>query len=146
MTHQNKHRSAPESRKRTGCYRSSVCFLALSIISYLLLIAVSPQVSGNVLGQPQQPAQLEVLKTTGPQDGAVAENDVRPLEQGPPVKRELSDGQRHSYRLRLGADQFLKATIEQQGIDVVVKISGPDGKQILEIDSERRAQGKEEAS
>src|SRR5262249_26935330 len=74
------------------------------------------------------------------------EKDVRALEAGKPIKRELAGEQWHAYRISLGADQFLKVIVEQQGIDVVVQLSGPDGRQILEFDSESRSQGREEVS
>src|SRR5262249_51185472 len=101
------------------------------------LIAASLRSPGRSLDSPQQ-------SSTRQPDSAADEKDVRPLEQGHPVKRELSGGQRHIYRLRLGAGQFLKAIIEQQGIDVVVQVSGPDGAQILEFDSEGGLQGRED--
>jgi CHAT domain-containing protein/Tfp pilus assembly protein PilF len=142
MTHQNERHSTSDGGKRPVFYRSLVNFLALSLIPNLLAIAASPQALGSEVGQPQRSAQ----ETTSPQGGAVDEKDVRPLEQGRPVKRELSSGQQHIYQLRLSAGQFLKAIIEQQGIDVVAQISGPDGKQILEFNSERRLQGQEQAS
>jgi CHAT domain-containing protein/Tfp pilus assembly protein PilF len=69
--------------------------------------------------------------------------DVRTLEPGQPIKRELAAGQHHSYRIGLSADQFLRAVVEQNGIDVVVQVLGPDGKQILEFDSERSLFGEE---
>lgn len=75
-----------------------------------------------------------------------SENDVRELELGATHKRELAGGRRHAYRIRLGADQFLKAIIEQDGIDVVAHLSGPDGKQIMEFDSESRLRGQEMVS
>jgi tetratricopeptide (TPR) repeat protein len=146
MTHQTKGRSATDARKRPVFYRSLANVLALSLFSNLFPIAASAQVLGSEAGQPQQSAQVAAQETTGPQGGTVDEKDVRPLEQGHPVKRELSSGHRHLYRLKLSADQFLKATIEQQGIDVVVQISGPEGNPILESDSERRPQGQEQAS
>src|SRR5262245_1679565 len=137
MTHKNKQRSTFAGGKRQVYYLSLANLLAFTLISNLFVIATSLQVLGSDTGQ------AAAREKTGPQDSAVGEKDVRPLEQGPAVKRELSGGQRHIYRLRLGADQFLKAMIEQQGIDVVVRISGPDGKQMLEFDSERRPQGEE---
>jgi CHAT domain-containing protein len=82
----------------------------------------------------------------GTGSGAGGENDVRALEPGKPQKRELAGGQRHAYRIRLNADQFLKAVIEQDGIDVVARLSGPDGKQIMEFDSESRPRGRETVS
>src|SRR5262245_58919092 len=142
MTHHNERHSASDGGTRSVFYRRLVNFLALSLIPNLLAIAASPQALGSDVGQPQRSAQ----ETTRPQGGAVDEKDVRPLEQGRPVKRELSSGQKHIYQLRLSAGQFLNAIIEQQGIDVVAQISGPDGKQILEFDSERWLQGQEQAS
>jgi CHAT domain-containing protein/tetratricopeptide (TPR) repeat protein len=65
------------------------------------------------------------------------------LEPGRPIKRELAAGQQHIYRINLGADQFVRAIVEQDRIDVVVRLSGPDGMQITEFDSESRARGQE---
>jgi CHAT domain-containing protein/tetratricopeptide (TPR) repeat protein len=65
------------------------------------------------------------------------------LESGKPIKRELAAGQQHIYRINLGADQFLRAIVEQDRIDVVVRLSGPDGRQITEFDSESRPRGQE---
>src|SRR5262245_14414307 len=78
-------------------------------------------------------------------DGAVVEEEARLLEQGHPIKRELSGGRQHSYWLKLAAGQFVKVIVEQQGIDVAVQVSGPDGAQIIEFDSEKRLQGQEQA-
>ncbi|MBO0720825.1 MAG: hypothetical protein J2P41_08380, partial [Blastocatellia bacterium] len=47
-------------------------------------------------------------------------NGVTSLEPGQAIKRELAGGQRHSYRIRLNADQFLKVAVEQIGVDVAV--------------------------
>jgi CHAT domain-containing protein/tetratricopeptide (TPR) repeat protein len=74
---------------------------------------------------------------------AALSQDVSTLEPGRSIKRELAGGQLHSYRIRLSADQFLRAVVEQNGIDVVVQVLGPDGKQILEFDSERSLLGEE---
>ncbi len=142
MIHQDERRSASDGGKRPVFYRSLANFLALSLFSNLLPIAAPPQVLGGKVGQPQRSAQ----ETTTLQDSALDEKDVHPLEQEHPVKRELSGAQRHNYRLRLSANQFMKAIIEQRGIDVVAQISGPDGAQILEFDSERRPHGQEHVS
>jgi CHAT domain-containing protein/Tfp pilus assembly protein PilF len=68
------------------------------------------------------------------------------LETGKTIERELAGGQSHSYQLTLRADQYLLAVIDQQGIDVVVRLLGPDGKQIAEFDSEIRNYGQERVS
>ena len=52
-----------------------------------------------------------------------------------PVQRELKGGETHSYRIQLTAGQFLNAQAEQENIDLVTAIFGPDGKQLTESDS-----------
>ncbi|HKX31148.1 MAG TPA: CHAT domain-containing protein, partial [Blastocatellia bacterium] len=80
-----------------------------------------------------------------PAAGADAADDrgVRTLEPGRPIKRELGGEQQHAYRLKLAADQFLKAVVEQQSIDVSVEVSGPDGARILKFEAESRLPGQE---
>jgi len=137
MTHQNARRSDlnDRNRKRRIFYRNLANFLALSLFSNLLVLADSLRVLGSAACPPRQSNQ----EATRRPDVAGDEKDVRPLEPGKPIKRVMSGGQRHVYRLRLSADQFLMAIVEQQGIDVVVQISGPDGKQILSAEKIRQA-------
>ena len=69
------------------------------------------------------------------------------LEPGGPLRRELSGGQEHAYRIALGAGQFLKVTVEQRSLDVVAQVAGPDGQpgvQSWEFDSESRLREREE--
>jgi len=65
------------------------------------------------------------------------------LEPGKPIVRELSGGETHSYRLALAAGQFCRAIVDQQGIDAVVALYGPDGEKIVEVDSPNGANGPE---
>src|SRR5262249_2630985 len=65
------------------------------------------------------------------------------LEPGKPLERELAGGQVHSYQLTLAADQYLRLVVDQRGIDVVVKLFGPDEKELLEVDSPTGTQGPE---
>ena len=60
-----------------------------------------------------------------------------------PLERDLKAGQKHDYRITLAEGQYANVTVEQRGIDVVVRLMGPDGKQIAESDSESRLQGRE---
>src|ERR1043166_4866966 len=61
--------------------------------------------------------------------------DVRSLEVGQLITRELSPGQSHSYQVSLAAGQYAHVLVEQKGIDVVVKLFAPDGKLITQFDS-----------
>ncbi len=108
----------------------------------LLVIAPSKEAFGyaTLLFQQSTQEQRDAGSGTG------NEKDVRALEPGNPHRRELAGGQRHSYRIRMSADQFLNVIIEQEGIDVVARLSGPDGKQMAEFDSEGRLRGQETVS
>jgi len=88
-------------------------------------------------------ANASVLAQTG---AANAAQDALPLELGKPVARELAGGQSHSYRITLTEGQYLRVIVEQRGIDVAVRLLGPDDKQITESNSEIREQGEETLS
>src|SRR5262249_30137403 len=68
---------------------------------------------------------------------------VRSLEPGTPIERELAGGQSHVYRFMLAPSQYVKLDVDQRGVDVTIKLSGPDGKQILDVDAESTTHGKE---
>src|SRR5262245_16833480 len=105
----------------------------------LLVVAPSQESFGYAIDLFQQSTQ----ERRGAESETGGENDVRTLEPGKPHRRRLAGGQRHTYRIRLAADQFLKAIIEQDGIDVAARLLRPDGKQIMEFDSESRLRGLE---
>lgn len=65
------------------------------------------------------------------------------LEPGKPVERELAGGQTHKYRIELLAGQYFHVVVDQRGIDVVVALLGPNGNQILEVDTPNGAYGPE---
>ena len=142
MTQQNKLRPALELRRRRDAYQTLASLLTLSLFFSLAHAVSSLQAFGGSLGRFQQSTQ----ERHDAGSGTGGENDVRTLEPGKPHRRELAGGQRHAYRIRLAADQFLKAIIEQDGIDVVARLLGPDGKQIMEFDSESRLRGQETVS
>src|SRR5215470_15249350 len=112
----------------------------LSGLPFFCLLAVT--LSGKAYGR----ASDLILQTTQETASAGNGKDIQSLEPGKPIRRELGGGQEHGYQIKLNADQFLKGIVEQQGVDVIVQVSGPDGKQILEFDSESRPLGKEEIS
>lgn len=88
----------------------------------------------SVLGQPsaaQQPSSATVSA------------DAQRLEPEKPIERELKAGETHSYILLLTKGQFLDAAVNQRGIDVVVRVSGPTGTTLTEVDSPNGDQGDE---
>lgn len=69
--------------------------------------------------------------------------ELKSLEVGQLVLRELKGGQSHSYEISLAAGQFAHVVVEQKGIDVVVKLFTPDGRLITEVDSPNGTLGPE---
>lgn len=57
------------------------------------------------------------------------------LKAGKSVNQSMRGGETYDYLVALKAGEALKATVEQQGIDVVVTAFGPDGTKIAEFDS-----------
>ncbi|HNC47184.1 MAG TPA: hypothetical protein PLU80_23630, partial [Acidobacteriota bacterium] len=58
----------------------------------------------------------------------------------------LNPGEKHTYPLKLKTNDFLKLVVEQKGIDVVVRLLGPDGTKLAEVDSPNGTQGPEPLS
>jgi CHAT domain-containing protein/Tfp pilus assembly protein PilF len=88
------------------------------------------------------PTRANVQLSRAQQD----EKEVRPLEPGQPVSRELSGGEVHSYRVVLSAGQYLHVVAFQQGIDVVLALIDAGGKRLIEMDSPNGVLGPEAAS
>ena len=57
------------------------------------------------------------------------------LKPGAPIERELTGGKSHSYRVHLTANQFLSVVVNQKGIDVVLRVFGPDEQKLTEVDN-----------
>ena len=57
------------------------------------------------------------------------------LAVGPPVVREMRGGEQHTYQVSLNAGQYARIVVEQKGIDVVLALSGADGKPLVEVDN-----------
>ncbi|HEX6189738.1 MAG TPA: CHAT domain-containing tetratricopeptide repeat protein [Pyrinomonadaceae bacterium] len=73
------------------------------------------------------------------QEGA----DVRLLELGKPIEREMAGGESHSYQLTIAAGQYALVVLEQKRFDVVIKLFAPDGKLITTVDNPNGTQGAE---
>src|SRR5262249_10830605 len=116
----------------------------LTLFSLFGLLVIAP--SGEAFWRVNDPFQQSIQERHGVGGEAGGENDVRALEPGKRHRGELEGGQRHTYRIRLAGDQFVKGVIEQDGIDVVAVLLGTDGEQIMEFDAERRPRGLETVS
>ncbi len=59
------------------------------------------------------------------------------------VSKEIGKGRKHNYQINVAAGSFLKVVVEQRGVDVALRLFGPDGKQIEEVDSPNGTEGPE---
>ncbi len=69
--------------------------------------------------------------------------DIRLLELKKPIERTITTGEVHLYRAEVIGGQVLDVLVEQRGIDVVVVVTAPDGKELVEVDSPNGSQGPE---
>src|SRR5262245_19182281 len=70
---------------------------------------------------------------TGAVNAAKSQEQV--LTVGQPVAREMRGGEQYTYQVTLSAGQYARVVLEQKGIDVVLGLSGADGKPLLEVDN-----------
>jgi CHAT domain-containing protein/tetratricopeptide (TPR) repeat protein len=56
------------------------------------------------------------------------------LELNKPVEREISQGQIHSYQIKLGSGQYLRTTVEHWGLGVRIALYDPKGQIRAEFD------------
>ncbi|HLF82886.1 MAG TPA: CHAT domain-containing tetratricopeptide repeat protein [Blastocatellia bacterium] len=91
---------------------------------------------------------IAILARSIPQSGLAkaggqsSQTDTRKLEVGKPIEREMK-GESHTYEIVLEAERYLDVVVDQRGVDVVVRLIGPDGKQVTEIDSPNGTHGPE---
>lgn len=78
---------------------------------------------------------IGLLLSQGPNLAAQLSLPGQKLEPTRPVERDLKGGEVHSYTVDLAAGEFLRVTVDQRGIDVVVRTFAPDGTRLAEVDS-----------
>ena len=68
------------------------------------------------------------------------------LQLGTPIERAITPGQSHNYQVIAEENSLVQITVEQRGIDVVVRVNSPHGKKVAEYDSPNGADGPENVS
>jgi len=75
--------------------------------------------------------------------------DTVRLEPGRPVERTVtasqsySSGTTHRYRVRLEAGQAMHVIVQQRGVDVMTTVYDPNGRKLLEVDTDNWRNGPE---
>src|SRR5438105_11891 len=57
-------------------------------------------------------------------------SEPKPLVPGQPVEREIAGGEEHTYRIALGAGQFMRLVVEPKGLALSVSITSSGGKPV----------------
>ena len=60
-----------------------------------------------------------------------------------PIERELKGGESHSHRIALVSGQFMRAVVEQRGVNVRLTLFGPQGERLTEMNRVLLPQGTE---
>ncbi len=74
---------------------------------------------------------------------AAADDEPTPLTLGNAIERPLAGGQSHAYQLALDAGDAATLTVDQHGVDVVVRVDDSHGAPLAEFDLESRREGRE---
>lgn len=131
--------------------KSSLCQVVRLVFSALLLAGL---LAGTALSVPAPPAATylhseESAPALAPEVGSAIQ-DFGALPPGEVVRRKMGGGETHSYHIALAEGQFFHLSVEQQGVDVEVRILGPAsgqvGQQTAEADNPNGLYGPESVS
>lgn len=107
---------------RNALSRLALLYLSRSAFSLILLVHVVSSYNSVALGQ-----------------------EASPLTSGQRVEKNLSGNETQSYQASLASGQFIRILAEQQSVDVKIRLSGKDGKQLAEVDLVSGTPGTESA-
>jgi hypothetical protein len=68
------------------------------------------------------------------------------LQLGIPVERQLGPNEAHAYSITLEENTYVQVVVMQRGIDLIVQVGGPSGKNLGDFDSPNGADGPENVS
>jgi CHAT domain-containing protein len=72
--------------------------------------------------------------------------DPKELVLGVAVSAAIARGESHSYPITLAAGEYVRVVVEQQGVDLTVRVFHPDGRELAAVDSPHGQQGHERIS
>ena len=75
-----------------------------------------------------------------------AQENLPTQETGKIVERQLTGGETHTFQVPLSAGQYLRLAADQHGIDIELRIFGPNGQKLIEMDTLNGTQGPEIAA
>src|SRR5438874_3630945 len=78
-----------------------------------------------------------------PQSGAAPADNATLLKLGGTIERTLQASESHAYDIELQAGQYAALTVNQQGVDVVIRVLDPSGGTVAVFDDEMRKDARE---
>lgn len=122
-------------------------------VSLLVLLAallpVTPATSRDthvVIKQEEVPAPQCPIKTETSNCSPRSDEEVRILTAGTTLEREIGGKARHFYGVPGSAGQFMRAVVEQQGVDLTAVLCTSNGQQLVEVDRQSGSWGPESIS
>lgn len=116
--------------------------LGLVCVLGLLAVAASWIHQRNPAAPPREGASVEPVRQ---EEGVEIRfiGDVVPLAQGTPIPQELKGGEGHRYELALEEGHFMHVVVQQQGVDVAVRVQRPGQEGRSRVDSPNGSEGLE---
>ena len=112
--------------------RSKALFMSL-ILSLTIISCVNKPKPINSISSASNPSTSV----------ATAAIDPNQLQLDKAIERELKGDDAHSYIIKLEANQYVNAVVEQKGIDIVATLYNPSGEKVYEVDSPNGTEGSE---
>jgi CHAT domain-containing protein len=113
--------------------------IALLVLLYAI-IGSQAQAAGES-GSARSLLKGHRLEQNGTQKLVLAEKGE--IKLGYSAEPEMKGGEVHQYHINLKGGQYLNLVVEQKGIDVLVRVLGPENQKVAEVDGPNGTQGPE---
>ncbi len=107
---------------------------------FLLFWPISRSIVSSSVRSSSAAILAAAQKSSAKKSSSASVKDLPKLKAGSAIERELTKEQTHSFRIKLREGEFLRVAIVQRGIDVIASLIDPDGKQIVETNSQKELQ------
>jgi CHAT domain len=101
----------------------------------LRLFGLVALAGGMLLAEGSDRPRALAQESRGARPGAA---EARELTPEAPVESALAGGETHAYRITLASGQFLRVVVEQRGLDLVMVVFGPDGRQVAKAEKKNQ--------
>jgi tetratricopeptide (TPR) repeat protein len=131
MSHSNRN----PSRLALSYWSAVLCGLKFLAVCVLFVCAPKALVAKNFSERSTQ-SRTSTSAAQGSQE-------IQPLVPGKSVKRTISGENWQPHSLALTAGEYVEIVVEQRGIDIEVRLLGPNGKELLRVDGLYGTEGPE---